>query len=116
MKFVSDEHEQFYNDHADIAGSSPDFSALVYTLGINASCREHFGRLYDTQSRCIIPAGLFEGWQTGASKRITRLAFNLFTWQTAEGDEPEKYTPKELFSSLDEQNRQGALLALTYFA
>ena len=55
-------------------------------------------------------------WQTGSSSRITRLAFNLFTWRTIEEDDPANYTPKELFSGLDEINRQGVLLAMTYFA
>lgn len=114
MKFASNEHEQFYNDHADIADLGDDYAALVYTLGISPSCREHFDRLYNQQQ--IIPDGLHEGWQTGASIRITRLAFNLFTWQTIEGDDPENYTPKELFSGLDEIHRQGVLLAMTYFA
>lgn len=116
MKFVSPEHEQFYNDNAAIADRGEEYAALVYTLGISRDCRAHFSRLYDPKERLIIPAGLFEGWQTGASRRITRLAFNLFTWQTAEGDNPAEYTPKELFSSLDETHRQGALLAIAYFA
>lgn len=116
MEFISKEQERFYNDHADIAERGDDYRALIYTLGINGETRRHFSRLYDPQDRCIITAGLNEGWQTGASKRITRLAINLFTWQTAEGDEPANYTPKELFSGLDAENRQGALYAISYFA
>lgn len=119
MKFTSKAHEDFYNDHAAITARGDDYKALIYTLGIDQACREHFSRLYDPADRVIImiiTAWLFEGWQTGASRRITRLAFHLFTWQTAEGDDPAEYTPRNLFSNLDETHRQGALLALAYFA
>ena len=33
MKFTSPEHEQFYNSHADITKSGPEYAAIVYTLG-----------------------------------------------------------------------------------
>lgn len=116
MKFTTPEHEKFYNNHADITKNGPEYAAIVYTLGISPTCRAHFKSLFDAEKGLINTGALFEPWQTGASKRITRLAFNLFTWQTAEGDDPEKYAPKELFSNLDADHRQGALLALAYFA
>lgn len=116
MKFVSDGHKQFFNDHSDITERGDDFAALIYTLGISPTCREHFDRLYNPAERSIISAGLNEGWQTGASKRITRLAYNLFTWHTIDGDDPEQYTPKSLFSSLDDTHRTGALYAIMYYA
>lgn len=116
MRFVSDEHKQFYKDHADIVNHELYDAALVYTLGISPSCREHFDRLYNHNQYCIIPAGLYEGWQTGSSARVTRLAFNLFTGETAPGDDPANYAPKELFSGLDSEHYYGMLLALMYFA
>lgn len=115
MKFVNDQHEQFFEAHT-AASDAQEKKALVYVIGIDDECRNHFEHLYDTKLNCIRPEGLREGWQTGASIRITRLAFNLFTWQTVEGDDPEKYAPIELFSNLDTAHRQGVLLALAYFA
>lgn len=116
MYFVSDEHEEFYNQHSDIVSRGNDYEALIYTLGISSSCREHFSGLYNVKERCIIPEGLFQGWQTGGSKRITRLAFNLFTHNTVVGDDPESYAPKELFSGLDEDSKTGAVYAILYYA
>ena len=116
MKFVSDEHEKFYNNNRSITQKGRDFEALVYTLGITEDCSIHFYRMYDDKERCIIPDVLFEGWQTGASQRITRLAFTLFTGTIVEGDDPNRYCPTSLFYCLDEIHRQGALLALAYFA
>lgn len=115
MKFTTAEHEHFYKTHTNDSDEN-EKKALVYTLGIDYECRNHFSHLYNTKLNCIRPEGLREGWQTGASMRITRLAFHLFTWQTVEGDDPEKYTPIELFSNLDTSHRQGVLLALAYFA
>lgn len=115
MEFVNDQHEQFFEAHTATTDEN-EKKALIYTLGIDDDCRSHFNRLYDTNTNCIRPEGLREGWQTGASRRITRLAFNLFTWQTIEGDDPANYTPIELFSNLDTAHRQGVLLALAYFA
>lgn len=116
MTFVSAEHEQFYNDHRSIITKGKDFEALVYTIGINGDCREHFSRMYNDKERCIIPDAIYEGWQTGGSQRITRLAFHLFTGTVAADDDPYYYSPRRLFYCLDEIHRQGALLALAYFA
>lgn len=116
MKFVTEEHEKFYDDHADIARRSTDYSALVYTLGIDDECRRHFANIYNAKDRSIIPDSLHEGWQTSASMRICRLAFNLFTWHTPADDDPDEYTPKNLLSNLDDEHKRGALLAMTYFA
>ena len=116
MKFVSDEHKKFYEENQSITSMGIDFEALVYTIGINADCRKHFSHMYNNNTRCIISDALHEGWQTGASRRITRLAFNLFTWSIAEGDNPDMYCPKNLFYCLDHIHRQGVLLALEYFA
>ena len=72
--------------------------------------------LFDAEKRRINTRALFEPWQTGASRRITRLAFDLFAWEIAEGDDPEAYAPHEIFAGLDDMHRSGVLLALTYFA
>ena len=44
----------------------------------------------------IRPAGLHEGWQTGGSIRLTRLAFNLWNGYAEKGDE-RMSTPYEIF-------------------
>lgn len=113
MEFCTKEHEAFFNDHKDIAERGHDYAALVYTLGINSECREHFQRLYNDG---INPDALRDSWQTGASTRITRLAFNLFTWHIAAGDDPTAYTPINLLSGLDDDQRRGAIAAIALFA
>ena len=114
--FSTPEHKAFYETNRKITENGQDSAALVYVLGISEACRTHFKDLYDVNKRCIKPAALHKPWQTGTSKKITRLAFNLFTWNTAEGDDAEKYTPKELFSGLDANEKKAAAQALIYFA
>lgn len=115
MDFINEAHRRFYESHSDITARGEDFKAIVYTLGVNRECRDHFAALYNEQTRCIVPSGLHAGWQTGASLRITRLAFNLFTHSVLEEENAEDYTPKAILSGLDADNHDGALLALMYF-
>ncbi|MCL2752056.1 MAG: DUF6075 family protein [Firmicutes bacterium] len=53
--------------------------ALVYTIGICDDTRKRFDLMYDKEERHIIPGTINAAWQTGGSKKVTRLAFNLFT-------------------------------------
>lgn len=117
MKFVSEEHKEFFMSNSDITSRGKEYAALIYTLGINADCREHLSRLYDKESRCVNPAALCDGWQTGGSVALTRLAFHLFTGG-APGEEEKStdYLLKNIFRHLDDFNRRGALLAIAYFA
>lgn len=52
--------------------------ALMYTLGISKDTRGHIENLYDFKEMRIKPEGLFEGWQTYKSQRVTAFAFNLY--------------------------------------
>lgn len=116
MDFASAEHKQFYFNNLSSIHKNTDYEALVYTLGINPVCRDHFKEIYDVKNRCIIPESIHEPWQTGSSRSITRLAFNFYTCSVLETDSPADYSPKSLFGNLGEIQRHGALLALKYFA
>lgn len=116
LHFISDAHKAFYNAHKAITDRGDDYEALIYTLGISESCREHFKDLYDEKNRIINTDALKDTWQTTGSKAIFRLAINLFSWETAEGDDPANYAPKRLFRGLDDKHRTGALYAMKYFA
>jgi len=77
MIFISDDHRVFYEQHT---GSADIYTkALIYTLGICADTRRHFGSLYDPEERSIKPEAIHAAWQTGGSAKATRLAFQLFT-------------------------------------
>ena len=48
------------------------------------------------KERLIKPEALHEGWQTGGSARLTRLAFNLWNGYVEKGEESLS-TPYEMF-------------------
>lgn len=116
LTFISDAQKDFYNAHKAVTDYGGDYAALVYVLGIDDNCRRHFADLYDTKTRQIKENALSAAWQTSGSKKVTRLAFNMFTWSIPDNDNPAKYAPKEIFSGLDDTHKYGMIYALTYFA
>ena len=58
--------------------------SLAYLLALDTVLFEHIETLYDFQEDGIKLEGLHKGFQTGTSKKTTRLAFNLWngcTWE-----------------------------------
>lgn len=106
MIFRDDLHEKFYNENIakTKAHDDPYRQALFYTLGLLDETRRHIKSLYDFKERGIDFDGLFGGWQTSTSKKVTRMAFNLyngFAGHTGEEeiDKAENYSPYELFDN-----------------
>lgn len=52
--------------------------SLFYLFGVCADTRQHIGELFCMKERIICLDALEHGWQTGTSRKITRLAFNLW--------------------------------------
>lgn len=96
-KFASKEHEQFYYAMLQKSGNTDSYHrSFFYCIGISDTTRANINRLFDFKNHHIKPEGLDEGWQTGGSRRATRLAFNL--WNGYAEDKHEKMsTPYEIF-------------------
>ena len=71
-------------------------SSFFYCVGISEDTRNHVDRMFDFKERLIKPGALHEGWQTGGSARLTRLAFNLWNGYVEKGEESLS-TPYEMF-------------------
>lgn len=106
VSFVDSAHKAFYQkglEQAKATGHTPDsyFRAFLYLCGLCPDTRSHVQSLFDWNEWCIHPEGLAEGWQTGTTKKITRLAFNL--WNGCGAEEPNDtgispfFLPDELF-------------------
>ena len=77
--FVNDAHEKFYYEKLKKMQYQDEYHmALCYCLGISDDTRRNIDRIYDFETGCVKPACLYEGWQTSASKKIVRMAFNLY--------------------------------------
>ena len=61
--------------------------AFFYTMGISAETRSHIRSLFDFKEDIIKPEGLSAAWQTGSTRRLCRIAFNLWNGWTEEGNE-----------------------------
>lgn len=77
--FSSPKHKAFYMKNLSKCRCQDTYhEALIYCLGINRDTRKHIHRIYNFSSGSIKPECLSEGWQTSGSKKVTRLAFNLY--------------------------------------
>lgn len=84
--------------------------SLAYLLSLDTVLREHIEDVFDFQEDGIKRDGLNKGFQTGTSKKTTRLAFNLWngcyddgeTYTDKDGYETELpssyYTPEQIFN------------------
>jgi len=108
MKFKDNGHERYYNTFINKAKHVDIYRrALFYTLAVDKDTRANINSLYDFKSNCIIPEGLCEGFQTTASLKVTRMAFNLYNGDTTNGvlssddegygNDAENYAPDNLF-------------------
>ena len=97
IRFASKEHENFFFTMLHKCGNTDCYHrAFFYCVGISDTARNNVGRMFDFKQDCIRPEGLHEGWQTGGTVRLTRLAFNLWNGYTEQGDE-RMSTPYEIF-------------------
>lgn len=97
IKFTSKEHEDFYRTMLQRSGNGDSYHrAFFYCVGISGTARTNVERIFDFVKNQIKPDGLHEGWQTGGTVRITRLAFNLWNGYMEQGEE-RMSTPYEVF-------------------
>lgn len=97
IKFVSKEHENFYKTMLQKSGNSDSYHrAFFYCIGISDTARRNVSRIFNFEQDRIEPDGLHEGWQTGGTVRLTRLAFNLWNGYMEQGEE-RMSTPYEMF-------------------
>ena len=80
MMFIDKTHQDFFEEMVEKASASGDRyrQAMFYVLGLTHETRWNIYRLYDFREGAFIFRGLDEPWQTGETKNLTRLAFNLF--------------------------------------
>lgn len=97
IKFASKEHKDFFLVMPHKSGNSDSYHrAFLYCVGISDTARRNVKRIFDFEQDRIIPEGLHEGWQTGGTVRLTRLAFNLWNGYVEQGEESMS-SPYEIF-------------------
>ena len=100
MKFMNDSHKLFFLKTIQKSSSRDEYyKALFYVLGLTTETREYVDDLFDFKRGLIRTEGLKKSWQTGTTRKVTYLAFNLFN-----GGCPSVYElndPKEKMAELE---------------
>ena len=108
--FWDEEHEKMYSIFCSRMKYLDCYHrSLAYLFALDTVLREHIEAVYDFQEDGIKRDGLHKSFQTGTSKKTTRLAFNLWNGCHDDGEfhtdkdgyETELpssyYTPEQLF-------------------
>lgn len=97
IQFASKEHKAFYSQMLLKTRNDDTYHrAFFYAMGVCEETRRNIHSLFDFKNGGINPDGLSAPWQTGGTRRLCRLAFNLWNGFTEEGNEY-RSTPYELF-------------------
>lgn len=112
MKFKDKQHELAYKEfklRAGVREYDKERQSLFYLLSLLDETRRNITDLYNFEENWIEIEGLSQGWQTGGTTKITKLAFNLYNgWR---GEDGENCSPLHLFS-VSEDNREYLLEAI----
>ena len=85
--FRDEEHKKSYYATLELMRNSDCYrKAVAYLFTLDPICFEHIRDIYDFSEDCIAPDGLNKAWQTGTSKKTTRLAFNLWNGWCTDGE------------------------------
>lgn len=112
MKFKDTQHEEAFNSFIERAKVRPgdvERISLFYLLSIFAETRNNINTLYDFKENWIKPEGLNQGWQTGGTTKVTKLAYNLYNGFN--GEEYGRFDPLSIFS-VSEEYREYMLYAV----
>lgn len=94
MLFTDDRHEQEYNRILNKMQYDDVYhKAAAYILSLDTVCREHNSEIFNFDDDSIILEALSRGWQTGTSRKSTRLLFNLWNGCTSDetGEDNSRY-------------------------
>ena len=92
MLFLDSEHEAKYKEFLGRMRQHDCYHrSMAYLLSMDRVLRYHEDDVFDFSKSQIRPESLQKGFQTGSSRRTTRLAFNLWNGTCSDG---ETYTDK----------------------
>ncbi len=92
MKFKDEYHEILFWIIMQKMNCNDVYSqSVAYLIALDDVCRNHIEEIFDFKENLIRRESLHKGWQTGTSKKTTRLTFNLWNGCCTDG---EIYTDK----------------------
>lgn len=86
--FVDRLHRKFYVDYLPLCSSQDVYhKALIYCIGISTETRYRINEIFDLKRNSIKTGCLNAGWQTGSTRKVIRLAYNLYCNGTPSSDD-----------------------------
>lgn len=91
MKFIDDEHKQFYESKLEELKSYGKtdvyYKSIVYTLSICETTRDHFTDIFNIKKGEININSIQSAYQTTTSAKVTRAAFSLWNRCNYDGEQ-----------------------------
>lgn len=85
--FRNAEHAELYEEILDKMGNNDVYhKSAAYLLTLDTNIKDHINSVFDFAENSIILEALNQPWQTGTSKKTTRLLFNLWNGCHSDGD------------------------------
>ena len=104
IKFCGKDHEDlFYTLFKKMKSKDCYHGAAAYLLSLDTVLKDHINRVFDFKEDIIKPECIYEPWQTGTSKKTTRLLFNL--WNGKYKDIERRFDDDEEMDEDEEQKR-----------
>ena len=98
MKFASKEHQKFWLEKFDemiqLRKTDVYYKSIIYALGMCETTRKNFDDIFNLKRGEINIDALQGKYQTGTSKKVTRLAFSL--WNGCNYDKEQDIENKNL--------------------
>lgn len=95
--FADDTHWQCFTSIINQMQQSDVYHmSMAYLLALDTVTRQHVSEIFDFERDCIRTDALQEPWQTGTSRKTTRLAFNLWNDCCSDG---QTYTDEEGYTA-----------------
>ncbi len=102
LKFIDGTHEEFYNKFVPSVGNDVYFRPVVYLLGLTEDTRQNYRTIFNPEKKEINIEGMRNGWQTGTTMKITRLAFNLWNGMAHDSNEDFEEDKVSKYFAVDE--------------
>ncbi len=105
LNYIDREHEEFYQRKIrEYENADCYHKALIYTLGICETTREHFNEIFGKNKELNFDS-LQSPWQTSTSEKVVRMAFSLWNSSSmyesekdaTEGNISNEYNPSNIF-------------------
>lgn len=102
MKFKNDQHRQAFAGFLDLMRSQDCYHrAVAYLLALDETVGSHASDVFDFADDSIkFDTALHHGWQTGTSRKTTRLLMNLWNGWCREDDAED--APASPYFAVDE--------------